>query len=422
MFSNKGQCSTRFLVPFFTDSMQEICSQNKFEKAGLTVRYLSKFVDELFHDDDTGICSKYFLRAEDYEKYGFPTRFMDVKMLSSMPQVQGDYTFRMSKVELYAFNTGLGFLELEITYADSALKDISNISYCIANAFNNEHDNSSRDNRLEFSYGPDGKSFSLKNAILSVLETQKCEIELFPNSSRKRMVVYHNLIQNASGFDSKFIDRLKLVLPGGADVSSDGDGFDYTPTPNQLFGISSNGVVCVGLKTKANADFICDVHRKNVYSDYYIAYILALYEREILLKYNQTVVGNYSNPTVLVKMRPSILKLEILFSYNTVSTERAYQDFYSKVYDAMNLGNLEEDISAIVNKVDEYVSEKKDRKTNVLLTIVALLALISVITDSFGIADRIYSDEPLGFVHYALLLLIALSVIVGFFLALRKKK
>lgn len=420
--------STRYLIPFFSEDkkvfQERFASSSKgWIEAKLSVKYLSKFVNELFRNDKDGICKKYYLSNEAYSQYGLPERFADIKLEASMPQVKGDFSFRISKIEQYLFNTGFGFLEIETTYLGATAEYIADISYCLANIFNNEHDNNEKkENRVIFMYGEDSKKFSLKNAIYNILGAEKGDLDLFPTSSRQRIFVYHNLIQNESSFNKSIIENLKKVLPSKTNTLIDASDYDYLPTKYQIWGMCSSGVVSVALKNSNNADFLYNVYKKNVYSDYFTAFLLAIYEREILLKYNHLVVKNHSNPKKLISLKPVILKLEMLFSYNTVSTESIYQEYYEKLYEVFRLENLEQDISDIIEKVDEYVSDKKERKINVLLSAVALLAIISVICDAIGIADRLVSPEPLGVPHLILFITVGIVMFVSTVVSLYRKK
>lgn len=433
-YSDINYGSSRFLIPFWADNTEcydRIIGQTgAFKQEYIKVRYLSKFIEKLFsmkedeESEKTGFCRKYALLPEKYTDFKWPQRNTDLVVKSRMPQAEGEFLFQISNIHLYIFETGIGFLEIETRYNCFSEKSVADVSFCISNAINNEHDKKVNENKLSFETVSENAPFSIKNAIYETIKHDEGQVELFPNSSRRRMTVFHNLILDSDSHEPMKIENLKRVLAGGVDnLNPDEESVDYYPTTSQLWGISSSGIASIGLKDGNNGEFLIETYKNNVYNDYYSIFLLALYEREMLLKYNQMVVENYDNPKALIDYRSKILKLSILFSYTTVSTEQPYQRFYDKLCVALNLNNLENDLSNIVEKVDEYVNEKKEHRTSILLSAVALLALFSVVCDSFGIADRICcSENSMTPLHFVFLAIIVIVVGVGVYSFFKKKK
>ena len=162
------------------------------------------------------------------------------------------------------------------------------------------------------------------------------------------------------------------------------------------------------------------MHKRNVDFDYFYIFILALHEREILLKDNYYAVKYRNNPKKLIAMKNQLLTVDILYSFNTISIESSYQRFYTGLVEIFNLENLRSDIRNVVENVESHVNDKKDRKVNAVLTAISILAIFSVLMDGIGFADRIESGDPFGILQWLVVVLVALFFAVAIFV-LKKK-
>ena len=187
----------------------------------------------------------------------------------------------------------------------------------------------------------------------------------------------------------------------------------------QKWYIGPNGVASyVGYKD--NDTFITKVHKRNVDLDYFYIFILALHEREILLKDNYLAVKYRNNHKKLIDMKDQLLMMDIVYSFNTVSIESSYQRFYSNICDVFNLEALRSDIRNVVENVESHVNDQNDQKINAVLTAISLLAILSAFTDGIGFADRIEGGAPFGYLQWGIIAMIAISITVAIII-FRKK-
>lgn len=121
-------------------------------------------------------------------------------------------------------------------------------------------------------------------------------------------------------------------------------------------------------------------------------------------------------------MKDELVRFNILFSYNTVSIESSYQDFYECMYRALNLEKLENDIQDVIVQVNEAVNASRERKINALLSSIAVLAVLSAAIDGLGFIDRLYDPVSLQAGHYIVIALIIAVVSYGIFYFFHRKK
>lgn len=423
------QSVSKFLLPFFYET--ENNNDFPFEKADftrykVTTKYLVKSVYELFLGEEAS-CKCFYLNDEARSKYNLPARFSIVDMHSDMIGCEGDFRFKLGASRMIYFTSGIGFFETEILYLADDANAIANIGYCIANIFTNEHDNSSKPNYLQFSYNDNDSqvTFSLKNALLSILGAEKNleKLTIFPSSERKRMMVYHSLICPELPESSKCLHGLCNGLHSEIyfDENMDNDNV-FSSVAGQKWAVSSSGVASLAIidEDKLHTEFLVKSFKKSTIYDYYYIFVLLAHEREILLLYNYQAVKNRENPKKLIGMKKNLLRLQIQYTYNTVSTEAAYQKFYMNLSEEFNISSLEEDIRGVVENVESHVNDKKDRKTNTLLTAISVLAVFSVLTDGIAFADRIQEGAVFGALQWGVIGIVALFILIAV-LILKKK-
>lgn len=415
---------SRFLLPFhFLNRKSVPFKLEDFTEYEIRPKYLVESVCELFRNGSKAECKCYYLNSEWWKKYDLPARFSRVKLKSYMTGCNGTYDFIFTSFRLLIFNTGIGFLELEIKYLTDDANNAADIGFCLSNVFTNEHDSGKQENRLEFSYSEDDQeiAFSLKNALYKILNAHENEkmLKLFPSNSRKKLLVYHSIIGQRQDNLNKMIYALCNGLHKDVfyDEAMDDDVM-FSSVLNQTWGISSAGIASVAYPDSRNRNFIEDAFKRNTLYDYYYVFLLVLHEREVLLKYNHNAVVNKSNPKALIEMKKDLLKIRVLYTYNTVSTESSYQRFYEGISQKFNISCLEDDIQDVVEAVESHVNDKKDRKVNTILTALSLLAIFSILTDGLALADRLQSGDVFGGLQWGVIgvvVIIVAMALVGLF-------
>ena len=425
------QSVSKFLLPFYFET--ENSNDYPFEKADFTryqvmTRYLVKSVYELFNGEDAS-CKCFYLNDEVRVKYELPQRYSVVNMHSDMIGCKGDFQYKLGSIRMIYFTSGIGFLETEIQYLADDVKAITDIGYCIANIFTNEHDNGPKPNNLRFSYCDNENGtqvlFSLKNSLLALLNAEKNakKLTIFPSSERKRMLVYHAIICPDIHESNKCLHALSNGLHSGIYFDDNMDNYEtFSSVAGQKWAVSSSGVASLALTNDDNmhSDFLKKSFRKNTIYDYFYIFVFLIHEREILLLYNYQAVKNRDNSKKLIGMKNDLLRLQIQYTYNTVSTEAAYQKFYMNLAEEFNISSLEEDIRGVVENVENYVNDNKDRKTNTLLTAISVLAVFSVLTDGVAFADRIQDGGTFGILQWSVICIVGLFILISILL-LKKK-
>lgn len=416
---------SKFLLPFYYDHRSKKktilpINEADFTRYDIKTKYLVESVRALFSSNGNEECRCYYLNSDVYGKYGLPERFANISMRSEMIGCPGEFTFSISGIRVYYFETGIGFLELETQYPKDDTDRISDIGFCLSNVFTNEHDSEGQINRLSFSYGnADSRtSFSVKNCLYNILDIEKKgdSIRLFPTGNRKRLLMYHSLFSSTPATNKQL-----YALCNGlhSNVHYDevmDDNIIFSSVLNQSWAVSSTGVASIAYLGDNNRSFLEKTFRKNSTYDYFYVFLLVAHEREILLKYNFNAVQNRKNPKALVKMKKDLLKLQILYTYNTVSTESVYQRFYDNLAQKFNISSLEADIRDVVENVESHVNDKKDRKVNTILTALSILAVFSVLIDGISFADRIESGDSFGALQWGIVGVVVVVIFVAIIL------
>lgn len=429
---------SRFIVPFYLDAEFEqknkiLFNTKEWERITKRSLYLTKCIQEIYSDADDGVCVFYRLDRSQWAAFGLPVDQADpVQLESYIISGQAYYHIcRLIDITAAYFSTGIGFLFLDVRHNDDVdFEEIVNTSFALSNIFSAEHD--SKESKLNFYHsGGDTKiSFSMKNAVYAILKAEqlKKELEIFPTSTRRKMCAYHRLFRlQREETDEQFINFLTRGLHSNATVQREKydffeSEFQYSATENMVWSISSNGVISISYDDKANHYFLTRTYPRNVDVDYFLVYLFALHEREILLKYNYDAVRNWRNFRELTRMKDKLIIFNLLFTYNTVSVENSYQNFYECLYRSLKLQNLENDIQDVVAKVNEYVNVTRERKLNAILSSIAVLAVFSVLTDGISVVDRIYDPASFQIGHYAFFILVMAVICYGVIYFLGRKK
>lgn len=426
------QSESRFLLPFYYENCNVGVSESPFEKEDFVLyeiktKYLVKAIGELFSGNEKATCRCYYIKDEARRKYNLPARFTSVKVHSKMRGCSGNYSFKILGNRVFYFPTGIGYLETSIQYENNDPKEIANIGFYLANVFTNEHDSGQIENNLSFSYemGEQEILFSFKNSFYSILQAEKHKDNLvvFPATERKRMQVYHSVICKNVLDEKKNLYSLCNGLHYDIyyDENMD-DDLVFSSVSNQKWAVSSSGVVSLAVinEDDAHSYFLANNFMRSTLYDYYYIFILLLHERELLLRYNHLAVKNKSQTRKFIGMKKNLLQLEILYTYNTVSTEASYQKFFNNLEDAFNISKLEDDIHEVIENVEAYVKDRKDRRTNTLLTAISVLAVFSVLTDGIALADRIQSGAPFGVFQWMVIAIVAIFISVAIIMLRRK--
>ena len=435
---NNSRNVSCFLVPFYAElsngkknGLKNLFPDEAWDTIHKPTRYLTKYIQEIYNNTTDPICRIYQLKDVKRNAVGLPPADIPVsvnsRIVDSIPEET--FSFALADITAFCYATGVGFLVLTVIHnEEEVFSKIVDKCFALSNIFTNEHDSGRRASRLDFYFEIEGKKvdFSLKNSIYALLCTEGLsdKIELFPTSARRKMNGYHRVyMKNESETDRKLLAFLSKGLHSTFIQKSTPDSMDegrfaYSTTDHTRWDICSNGVTFLSYEQAENMTFLTGQYARNVDLDYFLVYLFALHERENLLRYNYQVVKNWTKPKVLMQMKTELMHFNVWSGYNTVSIEMSYQDFYSFLYQALEIEKLEKDVQDIIEKVNEYVAGEKDRKLNTILAAVGLLAIFSVLTDGISFVNQIYEGNaflPGHLVIYGIIFIVLLIGIGSFF-------
>lgn len=430
MKDQKNLNTSRFILPYIFDKKKDAnelpFDVNDWKEYPISTKYLSRSVYEIFSPGD-GVCKNFSLNDSARLKYGMPPRNVLVTMESKMYGAMGSYSFFIVSHRILQFESGVGFLVMDVQFTDDDFSKMVDINFCLSNIFTNEHDGGNKDNNLSFYYiGTDGpKFFSIKNSFYKALNVEKYveRLKLFPSSTRKRLITYSSVISTKidETQTKKLLYCLGNSLHGKIQYTESSDsGIIFSSFAGQSWYVGTNGAVSVASTDSENEDFVKKVHKRNVDLDYFSIFILALHEREIMLEYNYLAVHKRKKPKELIDLKPRLLDADILYSFNTISVEASYQEFYEHLRSIFNLDNLRSDIRDVIENVESHVNDQNDRKINTILTAISFLALFSALTDGIGFADRLQTGDPFGLLQWGIIA--AIAVIIGIAIIILKKR
>lgn len=430
MNSELGYSVFRFVLPFFCESYKGVKEKPfcvpDWKQFSINTKYLTQSVCELFGNEEKAVCQCFSLNDSARMKYCLPTRDSLVTMHSDMPACSGDYHFYLSAHRIIWFESGIGFLAMDVQIPENEIHQATDISFCVSNIFTNEHDNSAKTNNLQFEYsnGETRIAFSIKNSLMQLVfgSGDGNGIKLFPSSPRKRLFVFHSVcLDDSIENPQKVLYCLSNALHSNVKYDSEADnGSIISSFAGQRWYLCTNGVTSLAIVDNDSKEFVITSFRKNVFNDYFYIYMLALHEREMLLEYNSKAVRFRDKPQELLKLKKSLLDMQIMYTFNTISIEPSYQKYYENLENVFNLSKLETDINDVISNVESHINDRKDRKVNTLLTALSILAVFSILTDGIALADRIESGAPFEILQWGVI--IAVSVIIAAALVILRRR
>lgn len=434
MFRELPDNFSRLIIPFYMNDKNGKCSQALFLSEDWTrLRrssvYLTGYMNEIFGGGAGDICGFFMLNDKAWDKAGLPSKGQVVHIVSEIRDgVKEDFTFSLECVWAAYFATGIGFLFLDIGHKeDEGVKEITDKCFALINCFIKRTSRYSGKNVVRFQYfqGENVFEFQLADAIKNILDIpgHKDIIKLFPTNMRSKISAYHRLYcEKVSEEDIKYAGYLSKGMHSEAVIQETNDmfetEFEYRSGNNMRWSITSVSVVAITEKIDGREDFITRKHLEHIEKDYFLIYLFGLHEREILLWYNYQVVSNWNAGGKLIKYRDELIRFNMWFSYNTVSCEMAYQNFYECLYKVLKLENLERDVQEVVAKVSEYESGIKDDRMNIFLSIITIVTTVSLCGELTDFIKLIINNESsriaeiIGMMAAGVTILIAVIAII----------
>lgn len=435
-YENNANVS-RLMIPFYLDHEFErkhkaLFNTQKWDRIVREPVYPAKYIGEIYSNESDEICALYSLNKDKWSDFDLPDDTDNIQLESRILSGRTyNHAFRLVDITAAYFTTGIGFLMLDVRHDDDAsLEEIVNTCFALSDIFSAEHD--VRESRMDFVYSKENevKRFSMKNAVYAILMAEQLEgkLDIFPTSTRRKLNAYHRIFRpNREENDDRMVHFLTRGLHGNAILQKEKydftrSDFQFSSSENTMWSIGSYNAVSISYDDEQNHTFLAAIHPRHVDMDYFLIYLFAAHKRELLLKYSYEAVQNWNKPRRLTLMRDKLVEFNIWSSYNTVSVETAYQNFYECTSHAMRLEKLENDVQDVIVQVNESVNAAKERRINAILSSIAVLAVFSVLCDALGAVDRLYDPAPLRAGHYIVIALIIAVICFGVFWFFHRKK
>ena len=284
--------------------------------------------------------------------------------------------FKISKMEIICFNTGICFLAIKTNIEDSEkFSDVLNFNYKFRD-INQEFANMNNyDNiRVQTDFFDDVKYFKefIENLTGPSLESLKLDI------NNERFLTYSYVcIDQENWNNTNEFDKIKNNYIKFLNILPSDNSVDYSKENMKVIskwkyaklGVTKQGVTLFSSSSDLNN---YTVFPQEFEEQYLYTYIMAIYTKIYLRKINI----EFRNGTNVSKTRKEFIKFTQTLWINEITSEDTGSLYYQYLKDVLELNNLYYDTK---NKYDILYKElniEKSSKTNVEIVILLVITLI----------------------------------------------
>lgn len=392
-------------VPFTTEKLEnfpDFCKKITTEHGWAPVetenRYLHRYVADRIsnHGDDR---SFHFQLTQDHaECCGL---HLGTQPYSTEPKDSGEepatgYTFQISNVELYAFDTAIGILVFELRFPENDPFKIASAQYYLRKI------STEKIHAVGLSENPSKESFvDISSRILEAC-SDGLDLDFFfyatPGNEKANFLTYID-VPKQNNYDKELF-YLKWCYNGNFDYDGDDcdeDSVNYAATQCTIWGISAAAAVCLVHRSEQQQHFIETVFQKNFRNQYLLTYILLLHQKYMMYLFlTKLSIGLQGNLGQLRKYKEMLYHFETQYMFSNVSEIPQYQRFYSKVRNIFALNQLFSDVkepllqlAQMEKQQAESEQQKHDQRINTALTTLSLLTIVSALADASGITANL---------------------------------
>ena len=331
-------------------------------------------------------------------------RFHDMKDFA-LPEIP-----EISEIRFSCFATGVGFIEVWVSYGDLSLDTIIDFSYNFKKAA--KADRAVRNDGYVI---PDGQ-ISLYSAAKSFIpENSGAEIFFTRRADYKyECLCFHKIkiSPDESNFEEKLC-RLRRSYNTGFEVSDpNASEYDmiYSPYPHDKWSGSQEGLVNMVCETgNAQTDRFTNGYKfVQLGIDYNFLYLMLLNQRFSAIKYIDDVAKtDMTSQKSLDALNKRIVKLKTAFSFRVISDDLIFQNVYSKMYKILDIDNLLEDIQdneSQMEMLQNAEAVKAEKLVSYMITGLSILSIFSILTDAISYLERFRSSIILPIVTTVLIL------------------
>lgn len=173
----------------------------------------------------------------------------------------------------------------------------------------------------------------------------------------------------------------------------------FQNTEDIIWGVTSEASVCLTCPDKGNAKFIRKVFLKNFQSEYLFMHVILLHQKYVLyMLLTELGIGQNNDREMLEKYQENLTEFKTDFVFSVISEVPQYQNLYNYMVRASSLERLYQDVQEplislgeIRRKAEEKEQAKRDSNINNALLLLSILSFFSVMADSYGFVDALFS-------------------------------
>lgn len=413
---------SRFLIPYKNTGKKHGRPSEDWGDIKFKSHYLNENISMLFRQQEDAVCKFYKLKKESYSKFGLANG----ELYLSVNKKAAPVKLKISQIFEAEFITGTNILVLELEFeSEEKLSNIANVGFAMTHL---ELRNDVEIDRTMYSNTKNTNS-NIKFMQQSDTNEEKEEI-VFSGIIKKiiigdrkredikisgRTIAYHNLVvERECSIDNcmlfflrrgrKYIENnesdcyfdeceFKKCASASCPVVFEPDiEFNYENSTNIVLSGCSNGVVSLA----KDSSFAKDAHSKSISNSYFLIFLYVVHEREVLLEYCTEIVGSYNDEKKMFALKDQMMRFNVLFGFNMVSQEMAYQKFYENLYKVFRLQMLEKETQEILGKLTDFQEKKRKSRTSKLLGVLTVASLLSA---AKVIAEFYINIEELGIIN-----------------------
>ena len=284
--------------------------------------------------------------------------------------------FKIPKIEIICFNTGICFLCIKTNIEESdRFSDLLNFNYKFRNIKQEFSNLSNYDNiRIQTDFFEDSKYFIefINNLTGSAIESMKLDIDTEKFLALSYVCIDQESWNNTIEFENIISSYMKFlnILPSDNSVNYSKENMKViSKWKYAKLGVTKQGVTLFGSSCDINnyTSFPCDFEQQYLYT-----YILALYTKIYLKKINLEFKQNLK----INKTRKEFIKFTQSLWINEVTDDDTGSIFYQYLKEILELNSLYEDTK---NKYDILYKEmniENTAKNNVAIIVILIVTLI----------------------------------------------
>lgn len=339
-------------------------------------------------------------------------------------------------IRVSCFSTGIGFLEIWVSYNQMWIEEILNFIYRFKRTTYDEF--GKLEVTLQDAVGRILPADLYRNTFFYCIDRLKYDCRCLHMIRLDR--VNYPEVQDQKRFTYLLERCYKRTFAYDEDrVKESPYDMLYMPYDNDFWGGSQEGLanVCIEFGDYYKDLFLNTYKQQQLEQDYHFLYLLLLNQKYAAISYVDSIANlkdlyQLTDPEEQKKLHELNQKTVVLrtdFSFRLVSDDMIFQNVYSRMYEIMDIDALLGDIRDNDEQMRILIEEEEkqaEKKTEGLLTGIAILALFSALIDGADFLDRLpwlaswVGTANAGNVSTGISLLIVIAVMLAFVIRRRK--